>query len=302
METMRILLAGGSGFLGNALRRSLERDGHSVVNLTRSRTPQTPNDVTWVPDGTSGEWAQVIDSRDAVINLAGQGLADGRWNAARRQAILTSRLLPTRSLVAAITRAATPPRVLVSASGINYYGPHGDEIVTEATAAGTDFLADLCVQWEREAEQASTVTRVALVRSGLVLHRTGGVLPRMLLPFRIGVGGRIGSGSQYMPWIHRDDWVQLVRWMIDETEARGAFNGCAPNPVTNATFADALGRALHRPAVLPVPAFALRLAFGEMADLLLTGQRALPPRATQTRIEFRFHKIDDAFSDLLRVS
>ena len=295
---MRIVLAGGSGFLGSALGRSFERDGHEVLNLTRRQPPRTPGEVTWTPDGTAGSWAAAVDGADAVVNLAGAGLADRRWNAPRKQAILNSRVLPTRSVVAAVARATAPPRVLVSASGVNYYGPRGDEPVTETTPPGHDFLADLCVQWEREAEQASSVTRVILVRTGLVLDSGGGALARMLLPFRLGAGGPIGSGKQYMSWIHRADWIRLIRWLVDTAAARGAFNATAPNPVTNAAFARALGRSLHRPALIPVPAFALRAALGEMAELLLTGQRALPARATESGFTFQFDRIDDAFADL----
>ena len=211
----------------------------------------------------------------------------------------TSRIAATRSLVTAIARAAAAPRVLVSASGVGYYGPRGAEIITEATPPGTDFLAKVCVEWEREAEQASTVTRVAIVRTGLALHPEGGALARMLLPFKLGAGGPLGAGTQYMPWIHRDDWVDLVRWLIAEPGARGAFNGTAPEPVTNAEFVRALGRALGRPAILPVPAFGLRLLFGEMADLLLSGQRAVPARALEMGFRFRFEKLEKAFEDLL---
>jgi uncharacterized protein (TIGR01777 family) len=291
---MKVVLAGGSGFLGTALRAALLADGHIVANLTRRATPAAPDDRTWNPDGTSGGWARVLEDVDAVVNLAGTGIADGRWNPARKAAILTSRLLATKSVVAAIAQASSPPRVLVNASAIGYYGPCGDEIVTEATPPGRDFLSDVCMQWEREAEQASTYTRVALVRTGLVLHPEGGALARMLLPFKLGAGGPIGTGNQYMPWIHRDDWVDMVRWLISEPGARGAFNASAPEPVTNAEFAQTLGRVLHRPAVVPVPAFGLKLLFGEMADLLLTGQRAVPARAIEMGFGFRFLTLESA--------
>jgi uncharacterized protein len=291
---MKVVLAGGSGFLGTALRAALLADGHVVANLTRRATPAAPDDRTWNPDGTSGGWARVLEDVDAVVNLAGTGIADGRWNPARKAAILTSRLLATKSVVAAIAQASSPPRVLVNASAIGYYGPRGDEIVTEATPPGRDFLSDVCMQWEREAEQASTYARVALVRTGLVLHPEGGALARMLLPFKLGGGGPIGTGNQYMPWIHRDDWVDMVRWLISEPGARGAFNASAPEPVTNAEFAQTLGRVLHRPAVVPVPAFGLKLLFGEMADLLLTGQRAVPARAIEMGFGFRFLTLESA--------
>jgi uncharacterized protein len=296
---VKVVVAGGSGFLGTALRAALVADGHAVANLTRRPIPSAPDDVMWTPDGTANGWARVVDGVDAVVNLAGAGIADTRWTDERKDLILTSRIAATRSLVTAIARAAAPPRVLVSASAVGYYGPRGEEIVTEATPAGADFLAKVCVDWEREADQASSVTRVAIVRTGVALHTAGGALARMLLPFKLGAGGPLGAGVQYMPWIHRDDWVDLVRWLIAEPGARGAFNGTSPAPVTNAEFVRALGRALRRPAILPVPAFGLRLLFGEMADLLLTGQRAVPARALEMGFRFSLEKLDDALQNLL---
>jgi uncharacterized protein len=295
---MKVVVAGGSGFLGGALRAALFADGHAVANLTRQTTPRAPDDVTWTPDGTAGDWADVVDGADAVVNLAGEGIADERWSAARKQSIVTSRLLPTRSLVTACARATRPPHVFVSASGVGYYGPRGDEVVTEATPPGGDFLAKVCIDWEQEAEQASPVTRVALVRTGVALHPEGGALAKMLLPFKLGAGGPQGSGRQFMPWIHRDDWVDLVRWLISDSAARGAFNATAPEPVTNKAFARSLGRALSRPAFLPVPAFGLRILLGEMSDLLVTGQRAIPARALEMGFRFKFTRLDDALTDL----
>jgi hypothetical protein len=301
MRAMKVVVAGGSGFLGGALRQALLADGHAVANLTRRTTPRAPDDIAWIPNGTAaGEWVKAIDGVDAVVNLAGEGIADARWTEARKRALIDSRLAATRSLVAAIARAAAPPSVFVSASGIGFYGPHGDELVTEATPAGNDFLAGVCVQWEREAEQAASLTRVAIVRTGMVLHPEGGALGKMLLPFRIGVGGPIASGTQWTPWIHRADWVDLVRWMLAEPAARGAYNGSAPEPVRNAEFARALGRAVRRPAFIPVPAFALRMLLGEMAEILLTGQRAVPARVIEAGFRFRFQKLDDALAHLFR--
>jgi hypothetical protein len=187
---------------------------------------------------------------------------------------------------------------MVSASGVGYYGPHGDERVTEGFPAGNDFLSRVCVQWEQAAERASTVTRVAIIRTGVVLHPEGGALSKMLLPFRLGVGGPQGSGRQFMPWIHREDWIGLVRWLISQSAARGAFNGTAPEPVTNKEFARRLGRALRRPAVLPVPALGLRILLGEMAEMLLTGQRAIPARAMEMGFQFKFTTLDQALRDL----
>lgn len=297
---MRIILAGGSGFLGSALAARCRAEGHDTRILTRSPEGMAPDQIQWQPDGTAGSWAEALNGADVIVNLAGEGIADGRWTAARKNAIRQSRLLSTRSLVTAIRRLTTPPALLVNASGVGYYGDRGAEPVTETTSAGRDFLAELCVEWEREAEQASSIARVAILRNGLVLHPSGGALARMLLPFRVGLGGRLGSGDQYLPWIHLDDWVDLVRWLMVNPDARGAFNVTAPGPVTNAAFTRALGRALHRPTIIPVPVFALRLLFGELADTLLTGQRAIPLRAQEMGFPFRFAHIDDALRDLLQ--
>jgi uncharacterized protein len=297
---MNIVVAGGSGFLGRALIARLRTDGHHVRVLTRKPRPGQPDDVAWNPDGSAGLWSAALDGVDAVVNLAGEGIGDRRWNDRRKRALLDSRRLSTRSLTSAIAKAAQPPSVLINGSAVGYYGAHGEEIVTEATPPGRDFLATLCVGWEREADQASAVTRVAMIRTGLVLNDTGGVLGQMLTPFRLGVGGRLGDGRQFTPWVHIADWVGLVQWLIGTESARGAFNGTAPAPVTNAEFSRALGTALHRPAIVPMPAFALRLLLGEFADAVLTGQRAVPARAEEMGYTFRFRTLGAALQNLLR--
>lgn len=296
---MRIVIAGGSGFLGRALRAQLTRDGHSVAILTRRPTSNNPDEIGWTPDGTAGSWLHALENAGAIVNLAGEGIADRRWSEERKRVLADSRLLSTRSLVAATNRLARPPDVFVSGSGIGYYGARGDQLLTESASPGDDFLARLCVEWEREAEQASAATRVATIRTALVLHHEGGALKRMILPFKLGVGGPLGSGRQYMPWIHLADWVGLVGWLLNSPDARGAFNAVAPSPVTNAEFSRALGRVLHRPAVVPVPAFVLRLVLGELAESLLTGQRAIPARAAEMGFQFRFRELDAALRDLL---
>lgn len=295
---MSVVVAGGSGFLGQALAAHL-RARHVVTILTRRPRAGHPDDVAWTPDGTAGPWARAIEGAHAVVNLAGEGIADRRWTGARKAALRASRLDATRSLVAAIDAASTPPAIFISASGVGYYGFRGDEIVDEGAVPGTDFLAKLCVEWEGAAQAASARTKVAVVRSGLVLESSGGALKRMLLPFRLGVGGPIGSGRQYFPWIHRGDWVRLVTWLIDQ-QPTGAFNATAPETITNGELARALGRALHRPAVLPVPAFALRLALGELSDALLEGQRPVPAHAQALGFTFEFPTIDAALRSLLR--
>ena len=298
---MRIVIAGGTGFLGRPLSAALVADGHDLVFLTRGNADGrtlTPGvrSVVWTPDGTAGGWAREIDGAGAVINLAGESIAAKRWTAAQKQRILDSRMQATRSLVTAIRGAASAPPVFVSGSAVGYYGPLGDEIATEERPAGSDFLAQVCVQWENEAGRAaSDRTRVVCIRTGIVLETDGGALPQMLPPFRFGVGGSLGSGRQYWPWIHREDWIALVRWVIQTPAVEGAVNATAPAPVTNADFARALGRALHRPAFMPAPGFALRLLLGEMADsLLLSGQRAMPSKAERLGFEFKYATVDDA--------
>jgi len=298
---MKVVIAGGTGFLGQALVNRLLADQHDVVVLTRddgrTRRSERVNATRWVPNGEIGPWAATIDGAGAVVNLAGEGIAEKRWSAAHKRRVQESRVNATRSLVEAIRAAASPPPAFVSGSAVGYYGTHwGDEeVLTEESPAGDDFLAGVCLRWEAEAARVSARTRVAYVRTGLVLDRNGGALPRMLLPFKIGAGGRVGSGRQYWPWIHLQDWVDLVRWIIQTPTVSGAFNATAPHPVTNAEFTRALGRALHRPAFMPAPAFALRLMFGEMADaLLLAGQRAVPAKASRHGFTFRYAEVNDA--------
>jgi len=305
---MRIVIAGGTGFLGTQLGETYAEDGHDVRVLTRSLQPgESRHDpgtgvpgvtrVGWRPDGRSGAWASVVDGADAVVNLAGAGIGDARWSADRKAVIRDSRIRPTRSLVSAITESSLRPPVFISASGVGYYGAADSEVKTEASSAGSDFLAQLCTEWEKEALPAkSAATRVILLRSGIVLERSGGVLPRMMTPFRFFAGGPMGSGRQYISWIHRIDWVEMIRWIVDCPKVNGPVNATSPVPVTNREFARALGRAMHRPALMPAPAFALRLVFGEMAEaLVLTGQRAVPQCALSHSFHFRYPEIDLAF-------
>ncbi len=307
---MKIVIAGGTGFLGRPLSSALLQDGHEVVVLTRgptgsSRTPAGvpagARTVPWNPIGELGPWAGEIDGAQALINLAGESIAGKRWNDLQKQRILDSRIHATRSLVAAVRASVMPPATFVSGSAVGYYGPLGAEEVSEEHPAGSDFLARVCERWEAEAMRADDRTRVVCIRTGLALERDGGALPQMLPPFRFGVGGPVGSGKQYWPWIHRDDWIGLVRWMMATPAVRGAVNGTAPHPVTNAAFARALGRVLRRPAFMPAPGFALKLLLGEMADaLLLSGQNAVPARAERGGFEFRYARIDDALAMIFR--
>jgi uncharacterized protein (TIGR01777 family) len=299
---MKIVIAGGTGFLGRPLTTSLLNAGHSVVLLSRhpdSRIPRGARGVAWDPEQTAMPWAAELGDAGVVINLAGVSIDERRWSAARKRAIENSRVTATSRLVAAIVGARRAPPLLISGSGIGFYGSRGSEIVTEETGAGDDFLAGVCLRWEAEAAAASAAgTRVVCVRTGLVLAGDGGALARMLLPFRLGIGGRLGSGRQYWPWIHRADWVDLVRFAIDTPALAGPLNAAAPNPVTNAEFTATLARVLHRPAIVPVPAFALRLAIGELAAAVLTGQRAVPAKADRLGFRFSYPTIEPALTEI----
>ena len=294
---MRIVVAGGSGFLGRALVDACRADGHDVKVLTRH--PSSANDVGW-PGHANGPWTAALEQSDAVVNLAGEGIADRRWTSSRKTAILDSRVESTRALAEAIRACATPPRIFISGSAVGFYGTASDDTRTEESPSGADFLAMVCRAWEREASFVAGLTRVVLLRTGVVLARDGGALPRMAMPFRFFAGGRLGSGRQYISWIHRDDWIAMVRWALTNPEVSGALNLTAPSPVTNAEFTHALAKAMRRPALFPVPAPALRVMLGkEMADsLLLGGQRVLPVKAQQLGFRFRFETVDAALRDV----
>lgn len=294
---MTIVIAGGSGFLGQKLVKRLESDGHSVTILTRR--PAGAADVEWHPGGSAGALTRHVDGKDVVINLAGEGIADQRWTAARKEALRSSRLVATRTLVRAVAQCARAPKVFISASGVGYYGPRGNESIAESASAGSDFLARLCVEWEQEARVVeSRATRLAIVRSGLALGNGGGTLGKMLLPFKLGLGATLGSGDQFMPWIHVDDWTAMVAWAIQDTRVTGAFNATAPEPVTNRSFTRTLARVLRRPAVLQAPAFVLRVVLGELASALVTGQRALPAYAEQLGFRFTYRALEPALRSL----
>lgn len=304
-RVLRLVVAGGSGFLGRPLTESCAEDGHDVRVLTRSLPPGASRhesgtgvpgitSVGWDPDGGSGPWAEAIDGADAVINLAGASVAGKRWTRAYKTELRDSRLLATRSLVTALAAVATPPGVFVSASAVGYYGACGDRLLTEASPPGGDFLARLCQDWEAEAGRVRQGIRLAMIRTGIVLGRSGGPLAEMTKVFRLFAGGPMGSGRQYTSWIHRLDWVEMVKWIVQNPDAAGPINLTAPNPVTNREFAQALGRALHRPALVPAPAFALRLVLGEFAHSVLTGQRVIPARAAALGYTFRYPELDIA--------
>jgi uncharacterized protein (TIGR01777 family) len=273
---MNVAITGASGFLGRALSERLRADGNSVTSISL-RTQPSP---------------EVLAGCQAVVNLAGEPVAR-RWTAAARERISNSRIQGTRSLVDALRRH--PPAVLVSASAVGYYGSRGDEILTEDSPPAPDFLGQLAVGWEREARAAEQFgVRVVTPRIGVVLGRGGGALEQMLLPFRLGVGGRLGTGTQWMSWIALDDLVSLIEFAIEDAAVNGPVNAVAPNPVTNAVFTRELAAALHRPAIFPVPAFALKILFGEMSQILLGGQRVIPQAALRAGFQFHFADLGQA--------
>ena len=292
---MKIVLAGATGFLGTALVRSLRNDGHTLILLTRS--PSGPDQVRWDPGGATTEWAQALHGAEAVINLAGAPISK-RWSPAHKRAMVNSRIQATTVLVQAISQLPTMPAVLLNASAVGIYGPRGDEVLTENSAPGSGFLASLCQAWEQKALAAAPQMRVVLLRTGIALDAAGGALPLMALPFRLFVGGPVGSGRQYFSWIHRDDWVAMVTWALIAKSIVGPLNVTSPNPVTNAEFSRTLARVLERPALLPVPAVVLRVAVGEMAGELVTGQRVLPAKAEAGGFVFRYPTIDSALREI----
>lgn len=304
---MRIVIAGGTGFLGSPLAEVYAEEGHDVRVLTRGLAPgESRHDsgtgspgvtrVGWQPGAAGGAWGSALDGADAVVNLAGESIGDKRWTPQRKAALRDSRIVPTRALVDAIGSIPQAPRVFISGSATGYYGASGDAVRTEDSPPGDDFLARTAVDWEAEAQRAAPKTRVVLLRTGVVLERSGGALAKMITPFRLFAGGPMGSGRQYMSWIHRLDWIEMVRWIVDTPAVSGPVNATAPAPVTNREFAHALGHALHRPSLLPAPSFALKLMLGEMATpLLLEGQRVIPAHAKALGFHFRYPEIDQAF-------
>jgi uncharacterized protein (TIGR01777 family) len=303
-ETMHVLITGGSGLIGRALAASLARDGNEVIILSRR-----PERITGLPSGvgakqwdglTTEGWGPQVDSTDAIINLAGENISSGRWTSERKHAILESRLNAGRAIVEAVEAATRRPRVVIQASGVGYYGPHGDEEITEEAPPGHDFLSGLAVEWEASTGPLEGLgIRRVIIRTGVVLSTAGGALPRLLLPFHFFVGGRLGSGHQWFPWIHIADEVAAIRFLIENEKARGPFNLTSPAPLTNADFSRLLGQQLRRPAFMPIPAFTLRLLFGEMATALLDGQRAIPQHLLQLGFTFQFPEAGPALRDLL---
>ncbi|MDT7778510.1 MAG: uncharacterized protein QOC99_1022 [Acidobacteriota bacterium] len=301
---MKVIVTGATGLVGRALVRSLLADGHEVTRLVRGdaqgfRAPGTTA-VHWEPDGGVID-AKELEGHDAAIHLAGEPIADGRWDEEKKQRIRESRVKGTRLLAEALAGLSEKPRTLVSASAIGFYGNRGAEVLREESASGEDFLSEVCREWEKATLAASQAgIRVAHIRIGVVLSAEGGALEKMLKPFKLGLGGRVGSGQQYMSWITLDDLIGVIKRALTDESLRGPINAVAPNPITNEEFTKALGRVLGRPTFMTVPAFAARLAFGEMADaLLLSGARVEPARLREAGFEFKQPEIEGALRQVL---
>jgi uncharacterized protein (TIGR01777 family) len=301
---MQIVITGGTGFIGWPLCVALCQEGHRVTLLTRRIEAQRSCDSTVTAiewnGREAGTWEHCLDGADAVINLAGAPIADGRWTDAHKRFLTDSRVLTTRLLVEALSRRSLKPRTLISASGIGYYGASDDRVLDEGAARGQGFLADLCLAWEAEALRATEFgVRVVILRTGMVLEQDGGALPKMLLPFRLFAGGPIMPGTQWVSWIHRRDHIGLIQWALTTQSLSGPLNAVAPEAVTMKQFCGSIGRVLHRPSWLPVPGFALRVALGELGTLMTTGQHVTPSKALSRGYVFQYPKLEPALRAIL---
>lgn len=296
---MRIVVAGGSGFVGDALVPHLASRGQVFVLTRNADRVSFGTPLEWHPP-SSGAWEDTVASADVIINLAGASLADGRWTARRREELLRSRLDPTRALVRAMKRRPDYERTFISVSGIDIYRDAGDAVVDESAPHNPEFIGSLVEKWEAAAGEAERVARVAIPRFAMILHPDGGALKKMLPAFRFGAGGQFGNGRHWVPWITRDDAVRVIAWLIDTPDASGAYNATAPHPVTNRAFTRALGSVLRRPTFMRVPRWALRVGFGPMVDeVLLVSHRAVPARLIESGFEFRHEELRNALGEML---
>lgn len=297
---MRILITGGTGFIGAHLCGQLLEAGHQLVVF--SRRPEQVESLCGQAVEAIGSLDEITRQSefDAVINLAGEPIADKRWSARRKQLLMESRLETTRKLVQAVAAMHRPPSCLINASAVGFYGDQGDRPVDESTLPHEEFSHELCRLWEQAANKAAEYgVRVCIVRIGLVVGPGGGFVSRMLPAFKLGLGGPLGNGRQWMSWVHRSDLVRLFEWLLTHDQTQGVYNGTAPNPVTNREFTRTLAKVLHRPACLPMPAFAAKALFGEMSRLLLTGQRVYPKRMTDAGFEFNYPQLQAALESVL---
>ncbi|HUN21739.1 MAG TPA: TIGR01777 family oxidoreductase [Anaerolineales bacterium] len=299
---MRVIITGGSGLIGRALTDRLLKDKHQVLVLTRNPDktrgiPPAAHVVKW--DGrTPVGWGDLVNGDTAIVNLAGTGISERRWTDARKRAIHDSRINAGIAVSQAVELASVKPAVVLQASAVGYYGVGRDEIITENSPAGNDFLADICKQWEASTAGIEALTRRVVLRTGVVLSTLGGALPMMAFPYQLMVGGPVGSGKQWLPWIHIEDQVRAIMWLIENTNARGAYNLTAPEPLTNSKFGSVLGKVIGKPSLLPAPSFALKALFGEMSTILLDGQRAVPRRLLDEGFQFKFNTAEQALRDL----
>ncbi len=297
---MKVVISGASGLVGSALTSRLAADGHDVIRLVRREEQRADDTALWNP--TEGEIErEALEGADAVVHLAGENISSGRWTAARKSSIRQSRVIGTTLISETIASLTRRPRVLVSASAVGFYGDRGDEVLTESSTAGEGFLPEVAIGWEQATKAASIAgTRVVLFRSGLVLSTEGGALAKMLPLFRLGLGGRLGNGRQFMSWISLDDLLRAVFFAIEHDALSGPVNAVAPEPVTNAEFTRVLAAVLHRPAIFPAPAFALKAAMGEMAEeLLLSSTRVVPQRLLDAGFDFAHADLESALRSIL---